>query len=364
MYLFYNQNDTPMKHIAIADAVGLISATAQAQGSVTITGLADACVGSVRMADGSSRVQAVHSGGMTTSYFGLVGTEDLGAGLKTHVALTSFLRMDNGSAGRFDGDPFFARDANVGLSGDFGSVRLGRSAAPNFIPSTVVNPFGNSFTFSPLILHANVNTAQYRYRTTPSDTGWSNQIVYGTPQWKGLQLNVQYQFGEQPGSTISKNKHNFGANLTYKAGPLTFTGYYERDQISNPVNPSILAAAIAGEQVPMTRKVWMVGAAYDAGDAKGFASYGRSTAEITRYAANTTSLGISAPLGIKKQGLFLAAIARTEVSGPFNGQRVTASVGYDYFLAKRTDLYAIAMRDRMTSFRSENSFGFGIRHRF
>ena len=108
----------------------------------------------------------------------------------------------------------------------------------------------------------------------------------------------------------------------------------------------------------------MVGASYDAGPVKGFGSYGRSTAEVTRYDAKTTSLGISAPLDANKVGLLLAAVARTEISGPFNGSRVTASVGYDYFLSKRTDLYAVAMRDRVTGLQSGNSFGVGVRHRF
>ena len=39
-------------------------------------------------------------------------------------------------------------------------------------------------------------------------------------------------------------------------------------------------------------------------------------------------------------------------------------MGYDYFLSKSTDVYAMYMRDRITSFSSGTSFGAGIRKRF
>lgn len=48
------------------------------------------------------------------------------AGLKANFQLTSFIKVDAGSQGRFANDTFFSRDANVSLSGSFGSVMLGR----------------------------------------------------------------------------------------------------------------------------------------------------------------------------------------------------------------------------------------------
>jgi predicted porin len=137
----------------------------------------------------SSRWSVVDSGGLTTSWFGMKGTEDLGGGLKAHFNLTSFIKVDTGTQGRFANDTFFSRDANVSLSGGFGSVLLGRWMAPNFLPSVVGNPLGDSFTFSPLILHKDVplfNGTGWR-SMTPADTGWSNQIVYSTPRHRRLQ---------------------------------------------------------------------------------------------------------------------------------------------------------------------------------
>ncbi len=195
-----------MKKTLIALGTALVcGAAAHAQSSVTLTGLSDLYVGSMKMAGDASRRSVVNSGGMTTSWFGFKGTEDLGGGLKANFQLTSFLQTDTGTQGRFTGDTFFSRDANVSLSGDFGSVLLGRWMAPNFLPSVIGNPFGDSFTFSPLILHKDVplfNGSGWR-AMTPADTGWSNQIAYTTPTFNGLSANIQYQFGEQPARTAS-----------------------------------------------------------------------------------------------------------------------------------------------------------------
>ncbi len=125
--------------------------------------------------------------------------------------------MDAGTQGRFPGDTFFSRDANVSLW--CRSCLLGRWMAPNFLPSVVGNPLGNWFTFSPLILHKNVplfNASGWQ-ATARSDTGWSNEIAYSTPDIGGFKANLQVQFGELPGDN---GKKNIGANFFYFGGPL------------------------------------------------------------------------------------------------------------------------------------------------
>lgn len=346
----------------VAAASALIAVMpAQAQSTVTLSGLADVFVGSIRMAGAPGRVDQVGSGGLTTSWFGLRGVEDLGGGLSATFVLASFMRVDTGETGRFNGDPFFTRDANVGLSGSLGSLRLGRAAAPNFIPTILTNPFGDTSAFSPLVLHANVNNAAWLHRTTPSDTGWGNQVLYTTPRFGGLTATLQYQFGEQLNSTGNDGKKNLGVSVLYFNGPWSATAYYERDQVSNSGASAPLTAVVAGVAVPETKKDWMVGGSYDPGFAKFFVTYGGAKTDIADYEARTTSLGVSVPVGA---GAILAAIARTKVEGTYDGSRTTGSVGYDYFLSKRTDLYAVLMQDRITDRSHGNSVGLGMRHRF
>lgn len=158
------------------------------------------------------------------------------------------------------------------------------------------------------------------------------------------------QFGEQTGANDSKK--NIGLNALYFAGPLTLTGFYERDQISNPSTPN--------DPLPNTRKNWMLGGAYDFTVAKAFLSYGQSDEDNTNAKAKTVQVGASVPLG---GGKVLASYAQTKLQ-PVNQSRKTLTVGYDYELSKRTDAYVMIMNDRITSYESGNSFGVGVRHRF
>ena len=103
----------------------------------------------------------------------------------------------------------------------------------------------------------------------------------------------------------------------------------------------------------------MVGASYDFTVVKAFATWGKAKTSIAAPVAKTLSLGASIPLGA---GKIMVGGARTKVS-PGN-TRSTYTVGYDYNLSKSTDVYAMLMRDSITTFASGTSFGFGIRKRF
>ena len=117
-----------MAALAVASALGAASAGAQAQSSVTLYGQVDAWAGATKTLGASDRAWGVNSGGMSTSYWGMKGSEDLGNGLKAIFTLEAFFRPDTGKSGRFDGDHFFARNSFVGLqSNTWGSIKLGRN---------------------------------------------------------------------------------------------------------------------------------------------------------------------------------------------------------------------------------------------
>lgn len=338
------------KTLLVLAAAAACASAAQAQSNVRITGLADMYIGSMKKPGDSGRTHAVSSGGMTTSWFGFQGSEDLGGGLKAEFALNAFFRGDTGTPGRFDGDPFFSRDAYLALSGGFGRVLLGRSVAPNFLPTILFNPYGDSFTFSPLVLHQNVSlfNASGWKGTNPSDTGWSNQVIYSTPDFNGLKANLHYQFGEQADKS---SKKNVGLNVLYFSGPLSMTAFYEDVGMSDPV-PAVL---------PDGRKNWMLGAAYDFSVVKAYATYGQTKGKNDGFKGKTASLGATVPLAANSR--IMAAWAQTKLDQS-DAKRNTVSLGYNYDLSKRTDVYAIVMHDKITNFGNGTSVGFGIRHRF
>lgn len=355
----------------------MMAAGAMAQTNVTLSGTVDMFAGSMKNSGDADRRAVVGSGGMTTSWFGFKGSEDLGSGLKAEFALTSFFRGDTGESGRFGGDNLFSRDANVGISGGFGKIQLGRAIAPSFLPTILFNPFGDSFTFSPLVLHAYVPSGPFGARTWASsnaaDSGWSNQIIYSTPSFGGLKANLHYQFGEAAGDN---GVNNVGVNLLYFNGPLGLSAFYHNAEASNPNSgnpildptaPTPAAPSLINYRSVNKQKAFFVGGSYDFKVAKLFATYqvnDNDTPTGADMKDKTFSVGASAPLG---QGAVLFDYARTERDGSLVGadlKRDTVSVGYDYSLSKRTDLYTVLMSDKITGASRAASFGAGIRHRF
>ena len=358
-----------MKKTLVAAAVyGLLApaaSTAFAQ-NVSLAGLVDVFAGSIQYS-GDKRTAKVDSNGMSTSWWGVTGSEDLGSGLKAEFKLSAFFRPDTGSVGRFNGNEnFFSRDAWVGLSGGFGSVRVGRDLAPNFLPTVIFNSFGDSFAFSPLVLHANVplfNGTSWG-ATNAGDTGWSNQIRYTTPNFGGLSGNIHYQFGEVSGNGGNRN---LGANFLYFAGPFALGGFAHSVRANNPNAGTVGSVADGFNQ----QKAWMLAAKGSLGPANFYANYEKAKNDNYTGAAGsserkTTSLSADVAFGPNK---FMAAYANTKlttspVSARNNTKRSTFSLGYDHTLSKRTDAYVVLMNDKITNYDRGNSFAVGVRHRF
>ncbi len=389
-----------VKHAAIGSVLGLaasaFSINALAQTSVQVSGTIDVYAGATKNSGDARSTSGVNSSGMETSWWGFKGREELGGGLQAHFALTGFIRPDVGAAGRFNGDSMFSRDANVGLSGSFGRVSLGRDLAPNFIPTLTFSPFGGSFAFSPLELHTQTPSGSYRGQawspTVSGDTGWSNEIMYVMPKLGGFTTSLFLQLGEQAGNS---GKNNYGANTMYESGPLSFGAYFQSVKVNNPLD-----AVVSGDSQVFTftpynqvtgatyalaaskNDTWFVGGAYDLQFMKLFGTLNYSTNRLIGAAndsqydlkSNTVQLGVSAPAG---RGSVLFSWARTNVKadGDFSAVlggsgvkssivRNTASLGYDYFFSKRTDVYSVVSYDKLTDQSSGVSFGVGIRQRF
>jgi predicted porin len=351
---------TQLPKLLLATLVaGAFAVPAAAQTSVNVEGLVDTYLGSMRYAGEADRATKLNSNGMTTSYIGFTGSEDLGGGMKANFALTAYIRPDTGESGRFPGgDTLFSRDANVGISGAFGAVSLGRGLAPNFLPSILFNPFGNSFTFSPLMLHLHSKTG-WGSSSLAGDTGWSNQIKYTTPTIGNVTVNLHYQLGEDANKA---SKKNVGANVMYVSGPLSLTSFYHKVQVNNPIDAPAGNVKMVSGRAAAEQKAWFVGAGYDLNVVKLVATYDKMTHDAD-FEDKTFSAGATVPVG---KGKVLAAWAQTKRtgSGLMDRERKTASVGYDHFLSKRTDLYTVFMNDKITDLATGNSLAAGIRHRF
>ena len=109
-----------------------------------------------------------------------------------------------------------------------------------------------------------------------------------------------------------------------------------------------------------SQETWQLGGALDFSVVKAFGQYGEVKNEgLTPLKTKIFQVGASVPIG---NGKALAAYGQSEaVSATAEVTRKTASIGYDYNLSKRTDVYAVYMNDKKTAVSDGNSFGAGVR---
>jgi predicted porin len=205
-----------MKQKLLVAALSLIVAgPALADSNVSLYGIADATVESVRATGATSPGtdlswrQRVSS---NSSLVGFLGAEDLGNGLQAIFQVESGVSLDVG------GGTWASRDSFVGLRGGFGILKAGLLTSPmrgmggklNFIPgsTSIANNIGVFTTINGQQLGLNARMA--------------NSILYTTPNWGGFTAGFIY--GANEGKTASKDDPSYGLGLTYDANSI-FVGY-------------------------------------------------------------------------------------------------------------------------------------------
>ena len=340
-------------------ACGVLAATlcasgaAFAQSSVQLYGLVDAWVGRHKPPGASGRSWAQGGGGMTTSYWGMKGNEQLSNGFDAIFALEGFFRPQTGEAGRFNGDPLFSRSAYVGLqSNDVGTLTVGRLTTPYFLSTILFNPFGDSYTFSPAVFHTYMGL---QGQGVSGDSGWSNAVKYTTPSFNGLSANLIYGFSDEAGKS---GDNKWGANAMYFNGAFSATLAYQQIKFNNKAGD--LDSIIAGFK---NQQATQIGVAYDFDVVKLFGQfqYIKNTISSGNISMKGGQLGVSVPMG---GGEVLASYGYTRSSGASDVKRNSWAVGYDYRLSKRTDIYAAYYSDKVTNLSRGDTMGVGIRTKF
>ena len=334
---------------ALAVLATLCSVEARAQSAV-LYGLVDAAASRSRVPGGDYQSR-LDSGDMTQSFIGLRGSEDLGGGLRAVWKLESYLQIDTGQVGRFNNDPMWSREANVGLSGEFGTTVLGRNVSPLYNATINFNPFGESNAFSP-------SARQYFGNSgiggpVLGDRTWSNSIAYTNSAGNSpLRVSVVGN-AEQEGPGSLSTGRNYGASLAYITGPFAATLTAER--IKN-----------GGAELPAgfeRQSVYQLGASYDFQVVRIYGQVGRvqTNADIDSRTF-LYQLGAAVPFGTS---LILVSYGRSRLNTDY--AQITdriASLGYDYFFSKRTDVYVAATYEKTFRVSSGNGVAAGVRLRF
>jgi predicted porin len=344
--------------LTAAAAACVAAVPAHAQSSVSLYGQVDTWVGAQKY-PGDQRAWGLQGGGMSTSYWGMHGTEDLGGDYKAIFAMETFFRPQNGASGRFNGDTFFARNAYVGISSPYGTVRAGRLTTQLFLSTILFNPFVDSYVFSPMVYHTYLGLGTYPAYPSDQgavgDSGWSNAISYTSPAFGGMNFAGMYAFGNQAGDNGAKK---WSAQFNYANGPFAATAVYQYVNFND--TPGDLSSFVAGLK---SQGVAQVGLTYDLKVVKFYGQYmyTKNDQSTGGWHVNTAQGGVSVPVGV---GSALASYAYSRDSGGLDQTRQTWSVGYDYPLSKRTDVYAAYMNDHISSLSDGNTFGVGLRAKF
>ena len=209
--------------LAVAGACVAPVAMAQTANPVTLYGKVyatfesiEATGGTAAQNDGTKRRNRVED---QASRLGVRGTEDLGGGLKAIFQLETAFRPDSNNT------TFAARNSGVGLQGAaWGTIMMGRWDTPFKVVTGAIDPFGDVTIGG--------------FKTTMNDHGNfdrrdQNVVQYWSPNWGGLAVRLMYQANEA--KTATADPKDYGASLTYTAGPLYLALAYEqhKDQVAS-----------------------------------------------------------------------------------------------------------------------------------
>lgn len=361
-----------MKKSLLALAVlGAFAGVASAQSSVTIYGVVDQGIARTNggtagnnflgATDGVSEAWKVRES--RGSRLGFRGNEDLGGGLSAQFLIEHRFSPDTGAVNGGALGTFWNGGSYVQLtSAAAGSVYLGRWYTPAFWVNLKTDPFGYDGVGS-------IGSRGFAGFLTPGPTGpgvrTSNTVGYKTPNLGGFTANLAVGLAE--GSTVGRDT---GFNAEYTAGPIYAGLGYEKVS-GGPGTPNVPATPpavnpLVGNAIDGNSLV-NVGFAYNFGVVRPIVYFARSKTGTNNASTNKImAFALTAPVG---PGMVKAAFYRYDPQGDDNSED-KLGLGYDYFLSKRTRLYAdvgFTKKDApAASVQPSNNtaYNLGVRHDF
>ncbi|MGI9215489.1 MAG: porin [Hydrogenophaga sp.] len=298
--------------IALA-ALGAMSA-ASAQSSLNLYGIADVVIHKDK-----GVAAKMTSGGVSSSRIGFKGTEDLGGGLKANFLLEKGVDLTSGAAAGFD------RQSYVGLSNQFGEVRLGGVYTAYDDVAAATSPVFDS-VLSPTKFLPTLN--DYNYKP-------DGNIYYASPDFGGFSGAASTSLKQKPGNKAT------AFHVKYEGGPVYVSLGYQRDSAS-------------GSSTTFTR----LNGSYDLGVAKILAGYG-----VEKDVSKDLTLGVDVPLSANLTLSAGYARAKLDAGGTATGFGLAAA----YSLSKRTTVYGGLRNDNVDAVTLggvDSRVGFGLKHTF
>jgi len=397
-------------------AVTAFAGAAQAQSSVTVYGILDVGVagGNLRQAGNSiantvvsKTGLAVANGAESTNRIGFKGSEDLGGGMSAFFTVEQSIDVNAASIVNAAGN----RQTFAGLKKNgIGSVSAGTQYTPiheaasatdaaglNNMAGNIIYPNSTGAaaakitltTVSINALGALDNNASYSVRQ-------SNSVVLKSDNFAGFTARgmvvANSSNSTQTSTTVggNSNKQGYGLGVDYAWQKLYLTANYQTFKANGPSTVGTAATAVvltspqgsdvAGVNVIDTQQYYA--ASYDFGILKAYAQYVNRKAsaaiDTTYYqtyvgqqvgirAPITSTISVFASAGMGKFGAYGQGLPKNNMNA--------MQLGTDYYLSKRTNLYAIYGQTALsnasllntTSGQNSaniNNYAVGVRHTF
>jgi predicted porin len=346
-----------LPHLLVCLVPLSVAVSAHAQSSVTLYGIIDTGVDYVshevngsngQIVPGSGgKVFQMSSGVPLGSRWGLLGSEDLGGGLKTIFRLESGFNAVNGSLG--SSNTIFSRNAYVGLSSDhYGTVTFGKQWDSIV---DIVEPFS---------LNGNLGGWYFSHPNDMdnTDNGFSvnNDVKYVSPSFSGLSFEGHYSFGGQAGQF--SNRASYGGGASYKLAGLsagvaylrvndpevTVAGYQSGGGYVNSVYGDALAQA-------RSQGILAAGLAYQFNKVKLLGDFSNVTFQQGDAGQNVTfqnyelSAIYSMTSAMTLAGGYTYTTGKDHATGAVPKYQQLNLIA-QYALSRRTDVYAMAALQR------------------
>jgi predicted porin len=405
------------KSLLALAALSAIAGAAQAQSSVTVYGILDVgYVGSnttssaptgVSKATGSQFGESAEQ----TSRLGLKGTEDLGNGTQALFTAEFYLYPQDTTLSGNGNSGLLNRQTFVGLhKNGVGQAALGLQYTPVFNAAAATDP-GQLNNIMGNVVYVSQTGGASNAATTAEGTNagftvrTANTLTLQSDAFAGFRVDAMASLNNvnktQTGPTTGGNNNasGWGIGADYTWNKLFVTAQYQSlkqlttggtvAQAWNNAGPGSIAISAEGATVPTTNGLNVtdnqgyVAATYDFGILKAYAQYvtrtGTATFNSADYLKRTAEqIGVRSFITPKVEAWASAGVGRyqsmgvTEPTANFNAWQL----GSNYWLSKRTNLYAIYGQTITSNYaiasgsaagtyaQSGSNYAIGIRHTF
>jgi predicted porin len=329
---------------AVAFGAFVVTDLAQAQSSVTLYGLIEDSISFGHNVAAGGNQWALLAGNLSGPRWGLKAVEDIGGGNKVLATLENGFDPNSGKLANNGAE--YGRQAFVGVKNDsWGTVTMGRQYTPDtFLVQGIT---ADNITGSVNATPGDVDNYDNSIRV-------SNSVVYSSPVMAGFQAVAMYAFGNQAGSI--GDRRAWGAALAYNNGPVALAASYQYYNggtasgvrtFSNSTTDNIFYSPVTAAYASAAAfKIARVAGEYTIGQANFGLSYSNSqyTADAQSSFTNTQKYNTGNVFAAYQ---FTPALITTvgytyeKSSGNSSAKYNQISLGADYSLSKRTDIYLV-----------------------